>query len=256
MATWLVARITFFETLRKKDFYVLVILLGLYAMVAMVLLRGRSEDESVRRLLFSLGLTFSFASAAILVVVLAARQVPKEIEHGTILPLLARPLSRWQFLSGKFVACWLVGVISLLCFVVLIRVVVPSPQPFGEVLFVQTIVLKAAGLAALAAMTLMLSAFLPEALNVMVSLGYYFLWGVIFNMLQSGLAVAGDSWTGLLGRVLYAFPHFEALNISRLCLAQAVPLAWGLAFSLLVYAAAYAVLALLVAYNLFERRWV
>ena len=127
MPIWLVARITFLETLRKKDFYVLLILLALYAVVATALLQGRSQDESVRRLLFSLGLTFSFASAAILVVVLAARQIPKEIEQGTILPLLARPLTRGQFLAGKFVACWLVGVISLLCFVVLIRALVRPP---------------------------------------------------------------------------------------------------------------------------------
>lgn len=256
MPTWLVARITFLETLRKKDFYALVILLGLYALVATMLLQGRSENESVRRLLFSLGLTISFFAAAILVVVLAARQVPKEIEQGTILPLLARPLSRWQFLFGKFLACWLVGIISLLCFVVLIRLLVPAPQRFSEVLFVQTIVLKAAGLGALAAITLMLSLFLPELLNIIVSLGYYFLWGIAFNIFREGLTHLGGSWAPFLGRTLYALPHLEVLNISRLALAQSPELGWTTMLSLIVYAAAYTAIALLVAYNLFERRWV
>ena len=256
MPTWLVARITYFETLRRKDFYVLLILLGLYALVAWALLQGRSQDDSVRRLLFSLGLTFGFGSAAILVVVLAARQVPKEIEQGTILPLLARPLSRWQFLAGKFLACWVIGVTALVLFALLIRLLVPTPARFGEVLFAQTLVLKAAGLGALSAMTLMLSLFCPEALNITVSLGYYFLWGVLFNILQSALALAGGVGGWALGRALYVLPHFELLNLSRVCLAQNDPLAWGLTVSLILYAAGYAVIALTAAYNLFEKRWV
>ena len=256
MLTWLVARITFLETLRRKDFYVLLILLGLYALVAVALLQGRAQDDAVRRLLFSLGLTFSFGSAAILVVVLAARQIPKEIEQGTILPLLARPLSRGQFLWGKFLACWLVGVAALAGFAVVIRALVPAPARFSEMLFAQTIVLKAAGVAALTAMTLMLSLFLPEALNITVSLGYYFLWGILFNILQSALALVGGTAAWLAGRALYALPHFEVLNISRVCLAEGAPLAWALIVSLIAYAAAYAAIALVVAHDLFERRWV
>jgi len=256
MPKWLVARITFFETLRRKDFYVLVILLALYAIVATLLLHGRAGNESVHRLLFSLGLAFSFGSAAILVVVLASRQVPKEIEQRTILPLLARPISRWDFLAGKFIACWLVGIISLLCFVVLIRLIVPTPKPFSELLFAQTIILKMAGLGALAAMTIALSLFFPVSLNITVSLGYYFFWGIVFNMLRSAFALMSDATGRFLGQALYALPHLEVLNISRICMSQAAPIGWGQTISLIVYAGIYTAIGLLVAYNLFERRWV
>jgi len=256
MPAWLVARITFFETLRKKDFYVLLILMGLYALVAVVLLRESPQDEAVRKALFSLGLSFSFASAAILVVVLAARQVPKEIEQGTILPLLARPLSRWQFLVGKFLACWLTGVIALVCFVVLIRLLVPPPSRFGELLFAQAVVLKVAGLAGLAAMTLMLSLLMPETLSITLSLFYYFFWGILFNMLQAALSLIGGGVAWVVGYVLWALPQFEVLNISRLCMTQAAPLAWMSAAALILYAAAYVAIAMTVAYNLFEKRWV
>ncbi|MBM3335707.1 ABC transporter permease [Candidatus Sumerlaeota bacterium] len=255
MRPWLVARITFLEALRKKDFYVLLILMGLYALFAATVLPMRKQDERIATLLFSLGLAFSFASAAILVVVLAARQLPKEIEQGTILPLLARPLTRWQLLWGKFLACWLVGLIALACFAALIRLIVPAPRPFSEMLFVQTLLLKAAGLGALAALTIMLSLFVPEALNIMVSAGYYFLWGLTFNIVQEGLRQLGGLGS-FLARALYVFPRLEALNLSRVCLDQAEPLAWVAVFSLLAYAAAYAAIALLAAHNLFEKRWV
>jgi ABC-type transport system involved in multi-copper enzyme maturation permease subunit len=256
MPAWLVARITFLEVLRKKDFYVLLILLGLYTLVAVVILQAHAAEEAVRRLLFSLGLTCGFGAAAVLVVVLAARQVPKEIEQGTILPLLARPLTRWQFLWGKFVACWLVGVVSLVAFAFLIRLLVAAPAQFNEVLFVQAVALKIAGLAALTAITLTLSLFMPEALTIAVSLGYYFLWGVVFNIIQSGLQEATGNASWFAGRALYVFPHLEILDVPRLCLAQTTPLAWGLTLALLIYAAGYTAIALLVAQNLFEKRWV
>lgn len=256
MQTWLIARITILETLRKKDFYVLLILLALYAFVSRVILQEAPKNEKIPTFLFALGLNFSFASAAILVVALAARQVPEEIAQGTILPLLARPISRAQFLAGKCLACWLAGVVSLLCFVVLIRILVPAPASLGEVLFVQTVLLKMAGLAALAAMTVLLSLLMPLVLNVTVSLGYYFFWGIMFNMLHSGLTLAGESWGPLAARALYVFPHLEVLNVSRICMSQNVPLPWGLTLSLIVYAAAYTAIALLIARDLFARRWV
>jgi ABC-type transport system involved in multi-copper enzyme maturation permease subunit len=255
MQSWRVARITLLEALRKKDFYVLVILLGFYALVAWALLRERDKVEPMQRMLLSLGLTFSFASSAILVAVLAARQVPKEIENRTILPLLAKPLSRWEFLAGKVLACWTVGVIALLCFVVLIRVIVPAPAGQNNTLFAQTIALKIASLGALSAVTVMLSLFLPESLNIALSLGYYFFWGFVFTAIASGLAVLGGPGRAVT-RLLYILPHFEVLNVSRVYLADVAPISGLLVLGLLAYAGAYALIALLVAYNLFERRWV
>ncbi len=191
MPVWLVAQTTFLEALRRKDVYVLLILLGIYALVATALLEGYPGDTEVQRMLFSIGLTFSFASAAILSVVLAARQVPKEIAQGTILPLLARPLTRAQFLAGKFLACWLVGVVTLWVFLLLVRLLVAPPPPFGEWLFVQTVLLKMAGLATVTAIAILLSLLVPETLNVTLTLGYYFLWGLIFNIIRYGLSQTG-----------------------------------------------------------------
>ena len=35
-------------------------------------------------------------------VAVVARQVPREVERKTIMPILAKPVSRWQFVFGKF----------------------------------------------------------------------------------------------------------------------------------------------------------
>ncbi len=256
MPVWLVAQTTFLEALRRKDVYVLLILLGIYALVATALLEGYPGDPDVQRVLFSIGLTFSFASAAILSVVLAARQVPKEIAQGTILPLLARPLTRAQFLAGKFLACWLVGVVTLWLFLLLVRLLVSPPQPFSEWLFVQTVILKTGGLAAVTAIGILLSLAVPETLNITLTLGYYFLWGLIFNIIQYGLSQSGGLVARAVGRLLYVFPHLDVLNVGRLTLSQAAPVDWALVAGLMIYAAGYAAVALLAACNLFEKRWI
>lgn len=256
MPAWLVARVTLLEALRKKDFYALLILLGLYALIARVITQQYPDDENAIRLLFSLGLTFGFGSSAILVVALGARQINKDIEQGTILPLLARPLTRGHYIFGKFLACWLVGVGSLLCFIILIRSVVAAPNHIGGALLFQAVALKAVALAALAAMTLLLSLFIPVSLNMAFSLGYYFLWGIVFTAFETAFKMAGGPWDGVVGRALYVLPHFEVLNISRVCLMQPNPIDWGLAISLAAYGLGYALVALMTAWNVFERRWV
>ena len=256
MQVWRIARITFLEAIRKKDFYALLILLAVYAAVAKLFLVAQPESEEIPRLLFSLGLTFSFAASAILVAVLASRQIGKEIEQGTILPLMARPVTRWQFLFGKFLACWLVGLLSLFCFLVLILLLVPRPDPFNGLLFLEVILLKTGALAALAALTLMLSLLLPESFTVTLALGYYFLWGIAFPALQAGLNLAGGFWETIVGRALYLLPHLEVLNVSRLAVTDSAPLGWGLMLGLLAYAGVWMGLGLLIAYNVFERRWI
>ena len=88
------------EIFRKKDFYVALIL------IAAVLLYASSLQfynvQNITRYLMDLGLVLIFFFSAILTVSLAARQYPSEIQNRTSYVLLAKPVSRGQFVLGKF----------------------------------------------------------------------------------------------------------------------------------------------------------
>lgn len=102
------------ELYRRKDFYVMFILT-----VVICLIMGSINifnDDQVIRYLKALCLLMIWVSSLIIAITTAARQIPFEKEQRTLLPLLAKPLSRTELILGKFLGCWVVCGLALLCF--------------------------------------------------------------------------------------------------------------------------------------------
>ena len=57
-----------------------------------------------------------WVSSLVIAITTTARQIPAEREQRTLLPLLAKPLSRAQLIVGKFLGCWLACGLVLVCF--------------------------------------------------------------------------------------------------------------------------------------------
>ncbi|HTR40071.1 MAG TPA: ABC transporter permease subunit [Pseudomonadales bacterium] len=74
------------------------------------------NDKSIIRYLKELCLLMIWVSSLIIAITTTARQIPAEREHRTLLPLLAKPLSRTELLLGKFLGCWIACGLALLCF--------------------------------------------------------------------------------------------------------------------------------------------
>lgn len=111
-----IAKIVILEMYRRKEFYVLFILT-----IIICLIMGSINifnDKNVVRYLKELCLLMIWISSLIIAITTAARQIPAEREQRTLLPLLAKPLSRVQLIFGKFLGCWIVCGLALICFYV------------------------------------------------------------------------------------------------------------------------------------------
>src|SRR5580692_7578359 len=109
-----IARIVLLEMYRRKEFYVLFILT-----IMICLIMGSINifnDKEVIRYLKELCLLMIWVSSLIIAITTTARQIPAEREQRTLLPLLAKPLSRTQLIFGKFLGCWIVSGLCLFCF--------------------------------------------------------------------------------------------------------------------------------------------
>ena len=62
--------------------------------------------EGLTKFYREMALKVMSAATAVTVIVLASRQLPREFERRTIYPLLARPISRAEFLLGKMLGVW------------------------------------------------------------------------------------------------------------------------------------------------------
>lgn len=102
-----IARVTFLEAIRQR-FFAFLIVLSAAMVVSSVSLRfmdfGHSELKFVVD--FAFGGMFLFGS--VLALVMTAQLFFAEIDNRTALTLLAKPLSRTEFLLGKFLGAWAV----------------------------------------------------------------------------------------------------------------------------------------------------
>ena len=100
------------ELYRRKDFYVLFVLTAV-----ITLLMGSASffhDTNSVRYVKDIALLLIWISALVIAIGTTARQIPAERENRTIFPLLAKPVTRWQVILGKFAGCWLACGLALI----------------------------------------------------------------------------------------------------------------------------------------------
>ena len=102
------------ELYRRKDFYVLFVLTAVITLLLASV--NLFHDDRIVRYLKEICLLLIWVSALVIAVGTAARQIPAERESRTIFPLLAKPVSRWQVILGKFFGCWFATGLALLVF--------------------------------------------------------------------------------------------------------------------------------------------
>ena len=118
---WALTGVVIKELYRRKDFYVLLVLTALITIAA-----GSANffnDSKIVTYLKDICLLLIWISALVIAIGTAARQIPAEREQRTIFPLLAKPVTRWQVILGKFAGCWLACGLALVVFYVFFVVV-------------------------------------------------------------------------------------------------------------------------------------
>ena len=105
-AVWIIALNTFREIIRDRILYGIVVFALLLIGVSLVL--GQLSFAEQARISANFGFTGIQMSACVLAIFAGSTLVSREIEKQTVLTLLARPVSRAQFITGKWLGLSLV----------------------------------------------------------------------------------------------------------------------------------------------------
>jgi ABC-type transport system involved in multi-copper enzyme maturation permease subunit len=246
-ARWLAIRAiawgTITEAVRHKDIYVLVILTGM--LVGGAGLMRFFGVRGMETFLKDMALTVVNIFAMILAVLLAARQFPEEIKRRTLYPLLARPITRLDFVLGKFLGVWAMATLALLLFASVASLILVWFDITVGLLFVQYVVLRAASLGVICAMVLFLSFVLTPSANVTISL----LLTVGASTFSRTAYLIHNSTSGIAQRLIeiayWIVPHFDLFDLSRKVAYGWAPIGWGVVAGIMVYGGIY--IALFVA---------
>ncbi|MFN7017450.1 MAG: ABC transporter permease [Fimbriimonadales bacterium] len=200
------------ETIRRKDLYVVMIL-------TVLLVLGASAFrvfgvQGLEIFVKDVAFTAIGVMTTILTVLIAARQLPEEMQRRTIYPLMARPITRGQLLVGKWATAFCT---AGLCFIILALVTLGLLASLGipvKPIAAQYVLLKIMGIGWLCAMVVALSLYMTPAANVTLSLILAFGSGV-FNRLLLMAHWEHDLnalWLNLFYGIL---PHYDYFDMSK-----------------------------------------
>lgn len=240
------------EAVRRKDIYVMVILSGIIIVVTGIF--NAFGVPELHKFMIDVSLSIINIFTIVIAVIVSARQLPYELEHRTLYPMLAKPVGRLQFLMGKFTGIMEMSTIALLTFFVVAGVVFVS---FGiplRAVFFQYIYLRWVSLFLICSMTLCLSLVLTHAANVVISLLICF-GAAMFTrtvvIVHNSLNPVSQK---LIDAAYYVFPHMDLFDISKRVVHGYVPApTWALA-GMTVYALIYTGIFLGLGYLRFRRQ--
>ena len=178
----LVARTIFIEAIRRKEIYVIVLMTVALLFAASFM---RFFDlKTLEKFYTEVSLKVMSVATMLTVIVLGARQLPREFERRTIYPLLAKPISRLEFMLGKYLGVVSAGVFCLGLFMTLFllgRILQGGSVP--AVIFSQFIYLQVLLIAVIASLAFLLS--LVAALDATITIVtlIYLLGHVLTNAL-------------------------------------------------------------------------
>ena len=97
---FIISKMTLLENSRKQIFHVLCLVI-LAIIASSTLLSVLTEGAKVK-IIKDLAMTTILFGGAVLSVALAASSIPNDIENRTIYPMFARPITRTQYVLGKY----------------------------------------------------------------------------------------------------------------------------------------------------------
>lgn len=249
----LVARTIFIEALRRREIYAIV-LVTVALLIASSAIRFFNL-ESLHTFYHEIALKAMSVATALTVIVLAARQLPREFERRTIYTLLAKPIGRWEFLAGKYVGVVAAGMLCLALFMGVFCVGrLFTHAPIGWATFGQFVYLQCLSLAVLAALSFLLSMLMGLDAAITVAMLIYLLGNMLTNALTLIYEYVGDVGQIVLKVLNYTIPQPALFDLSAKVVHEWPPISAAMVGLVTLYALMFIVPYLVASYLLFRRR--
>jgi len=238
---------------RRKDAYVLVVLLATL-LVVLVSLDIFGLGGTARYALDA-GLLMAWIFGWILAISTTSRQLPQEETRGTIFTLLAKPVTRFDLVLGKFIGSWTIACAATASFYLLVAAVTVARGGHVDVeALLQGFLLHAAALGVMCGIALLFSARLhgdaAAALSFVVTAASFLVVPRVPEFM------VGHGGAGALGLMLvyHVLPHFEVFDMRVRIVHDFGPADWGMVGLALAYGAVLMACLVLLAWLAVRRK--
>lgn len=247
------AKLSLLDLYRRKDLVVVFILcaviLAPLAFFSPFGVKGASRQMSELALILIWGFSFFIAIAV------SNRLIRPETESRTLMPLLAKPVSRGTVIFGKFCGAATASLSALAIFYISYSAIVGLKSGIWfPAVTVQAFILHAAGIILLCSMTLFGSLVLTPSANLTISpiiAVSMLLWG---GRLTSIAAHQTPLPRTILTVVNWLAPHFDFFDMRLRAIHDWAAIPWSLAAIVILYAAVYSAIFIFLSIVVFKHK--
>jgi ABC-type transport system involved in multi-copper enzyme maturation permease subunit len=246
-----IAKSTFKAEIRDRILYGILAFGILYILLTLFL-----SDLVLRELpmVKSFGLAGIYFFNAIIALFLGTTSFYKDVERKTVYFILAKPVSRAQFLIGKFFGlCLVLLLTSALLGAGYLGVIAHEGGGF-DALGLLAIGMQFVEMALFIAFAIFVSTFSSSLISIVYTAAVFFSGHIVSQLVTDAKAIGLSGWKLILVEVLYyVFPNLEKFDVRDLAVHQvAMPLMSF--FVALAYALAYIVFLLAAGVWIFDKK--
>ncbi|ELR97680.1 ABC transporter permease [Gloeocapsa sp. PCC 73106] len=249
---WAIASNGFQEVIRDRVFY----FIGFFVLLLAIALRLLPEISvgTDDKIFIDLGMAAIEVLTVIVAVFVGTTLINKEIEKKTVLVLIAKPLSRSEFIIGKHLGLCAVLFVLVILMTVIYLALLSWAQitfPLGSILV--SLVFLCLQLALIAAIAIAFGVFTSSILATLLTLGIYLMGQISRDILALG-RISENPTVANLTKVIYLFlPDLSRLNLKNEAVYNLLPTGAEL-FANAVYAILYTIFLLVFAMMIFAKK--
>lgn len=242
---------TFLETVRDRIFY-LVAVFGFVMLAATAILSPLTVGAQ-GKIMADVGLAAMVVFGLLVVVFVGSSMVRKELDKGTIVTILSKPVGRREYLVGKFVGlnmtlAAMLGIMGVLFLVMLW--IAPGEFSFR---FIGAFYLAFLELALINAVVVFFSTCVSSILAAVFTLGV-FVVGHLSESIRDFGQLQGGYFQQITSEIVYYLtPNLEVFNV-RGAVVHGDPVSMSHLLMATLYAVCWTVLLLIVAGSIFQRK--
>lgn len=209
---WLIAKMSLLENSRKQVFHVLCLLM--LVVIASSTLLSIFTDGVRLKILKDLCMSCILFGGAVLAIALGATGVPNDIENRTVYPILARPLTRVQYLIGKFLGTFITVAVGITAMSLVFALIIFSYQRSLDSFLAMAVLFTLLEVAIIAAIATSISTIATPAVTAVLTFVIY-VCGTIKIGYFGGLI--GQTTSGFTKSVYllayHTLPNLECFNL-------------------------------------------
>lgn len=249
-----IAGVVILELFRRKDFYVVFVLTALVTLVMGSI--NFFNDDRIVRYLKDVCLLLIWVGSLVIAITTTARQIPSEKENRTMFPLLAKPVTRWHLIAGKFLGCWVASGAALVVFYLFFAVISGAREHHWPLLnYVQALWLHWMLLGVVISLVL-LGSLVFSSVSANATISFVVVCGILLlGRHLNKIALSQDEpLRSVVYGIYFAIPHLEWFDVRDLIIFASKLIPWGDMIIATVYAGFFVGIFLVGGWLLFRRK--